>query len=407
MKPDSDQQQIAEFNDAWKGRGNLANLVTELERQRDARNDFVSDTRHLEVKCEAFADEPPRVQLIPTTASAFEWMPDGPMDFLQSAYHQLAGKTTPPIPTKFFDLMLADRPDRLTTLINSLHEDEPKKRFIRCLDNKIRAWLSNGYRVIENLDMAFTCLDEAQKKGAQVFEASLSDKRMRIKFCTQQVWDKIDITQRSGPKGEWFAGAIGNKELIGRTILGARIREELPGGPGTIHPVVSVLNSETGHGGFYVRIGILMGICFNVATLETVVSQVHLGERLDEGIFSREAISAESKAIMLKARDAVRAAFDQDKFRKMVAKAREAQADAISQPSGAIDNIVKAGIINEEQREAVLQYFLRDYDQTRFGLSQAVSRLAQDIDDSDIAGDMEEGAGLILKTPALAVVKAA
>jgi len=393
-------QELAEFNNAWKGRGSLGQLVAELERQRLARIDFVADVRHLKVECNG------GVKLIPTSAQAFEWMPAGAMMFNKSAYHQLAGKCSPSIPTKFFDKMLEERPGRLGDLINGLHMDDPEKRLVRTLDNEVRAWLSNGYRVIDNLDIAFTCMEEAHKKNAQVFEADLSDKRMRIKFTTQQVWDVIDIKQKSDDKSSWYAGAIGNRELIGKTILGARIQEELPGGPGTIHPVVTVLNSETGHGGFHVRIGILMGICFNVATLETIVSQVHLGERLDEGIFSREAISAESKAIMLKARDAVTAAFDPVKFRAIVAKAKAAQADKVESPTAAIDNVIELGVVNEEQREALMTYFLRDYDPTRFGFAQAVSRLAQDEEDPDNAGDLEALAGKIIREPALVLAKA-
>jgi hypothetical protein len=392
-------KQIAEFNDSWKGRGNLAQLVTELERQRDARIDFVADVRHLKVECNG------GMKLIPATAQAFEWMPEGPMLFNKSAWHQLAGKCSPSIPTKFFDKMIEERPDRLAELINGLHADDPEKRLVRTVDNKVRAWLSNGYRVIDNLDMAFTCLEEARKRNAQVFEADLSDRRMRIKFTTQQVWDVIDVKQRSGPQGGWYAGAIGNKELIGKTILGAHIREELPGGPGTIHPVVTVLNSETGHGGFHVRIGILLGMCFNIATLETIVTQIHLGSRLDEGIYSQEAISAESVAIMLKARDAVRAAFDPDKFRAIVAKAKAAQTDKVESPTAAIDNVIGTGAVNEEQREALMTYFLRDYDPTRFGFAQAVSRLAQDVEDPDDAGELEELAGKIIKEPALVLAK--
>jgi hypothetical protein len=44
---------------------------------------------------------------------------------------------------------------------------------------------------------------------------------------------------------------------------------------------------------------------------------------------------------------------------------------------------------------------LKDYDQTRFGFAQAVSRLAQDIDDPDAAGDLEQLAGKIIKQPEL------
>lgn len=390
---------VEEFNDSWKGRGTLAQLVTELERQRESRNDFVADVRHLEVAANG------GIQISPTTAQASEWMPDGAMQMRKSAYHQLAERTTPPMPTRFFDALMETRPHRLAELVNGLHKDDPKKRLVRCLDNQVRAWLSNGYRVIDNLDVAFECLQEARAKNAQVFEADLSDKRMRIKFTTQEVWDTIDIKQRTSPKGDWFAGAIGNKELMGRTILGARIREELPGGAGTIHPVVTVLNSETGHGGFHVRIGILMGICYNVATLETVVSRIHIGDRLEEGIFAQETISAESKAIMLKARDAVRAAFDPDKFRALVAKAKSSQAHTMDSPSAAIDNVIETGLVNDEQRDALMTYFLRDYDQTRFGFAQAVSRLSQDSDDPDYAGDLEVLAGKIIMNPDMVLAK--
>ena len=304
-------------------------------------------------------------------------------------------------PDQIIDKMMVERPNRLADLINGLHADDPKKRLVRTLDDKVRAWLSNSYRVIDNLDIAFTCLEQAQKLGAQVFEANLSDKRMRIKFTSQSVWDAINIKQCSGPQGNWYAAALGNKELMGKTILGARIKEELPGGPGTIHPVVTVLNSETGHGGFLVRIGILMGICFNVATLEDVVSRIHLGEKLEEGVFSQDTISVDSKAIMMKARDAVRAAFDPVKFKGIVARAKEAQSDVIAQPSAAVNNIVEAGLVNDEQKEALLEYFLKDYDYTRFGLAQAVSRLAQDIEDPDDAGDLEDLAGQLIKQPKL------
>ena len=61
--------EIAEFNDSWKGRGNLGNLVKELDRQREARIDFVADVRHLRVEING------GVKLIPTTPQAFEWIP--------------------------------------------------------------------------------------------------------------------------------------------------------------------------------------------------------------------------------------------------------------------------------------------------------------------------------------------
>jgi hypothetical protein len=402
MQQDNDTQvgaTIGEFNNSWKGRGNLAQLVQELERQKESRVDFVADVRHLTVEANG------GIKIIPASPQAEEWMPDGAMMMKKAAYHQLAQKCYPAIPTRYFDELMEHRPRRLADLVNGLHGDDPKKRLVRCLDNEVRAWLSNGYRVIDNMDIAFTCLQEAQQHNGQVFEADLSDRRMRIKFTSKEVWDTIDVKQRSGPQGGWYAGAIGNQELIGKTIMGAKVTDSLPGGLGTIHPVVTAMNSETGHGGFHIRIGLLLGMCYNVADLETVVSRVHIGERLEEGMFSQETISAESKAIMLKARDAIRAAFNPDMFKAMVAKAKAAQADVLSSPTAAINNVIKDGLVNEEQREALMTYYLRDYDPTRFGFAQAVSRLAQDIDDPDDAGDLEQLAGKIIKEPALVLAR--
>lgn len=401
MSKTSGPTQIAEFNNAWKGRGNLSNLVNELKRQKETRHDFVADVRNFRIDVNNGS-----ALLVPTTPSAGEWLPDGAMPFNNASVIQLAEKATPSIPKRFFDEMLHGHGHHLAALLNGLHTDSPSKRLVRCLDGKVRAWLSDSYLILDNYDMAYCCMEEAQRKSAQVIEASLTDKAMRVKFTTQQVWDAIDIKQRSAPQGDWYAGAIGNKDLQGKTVLGARISGELPGGPGTVHPVVTVSNSETGHGGFHVRIGILMGICFNVATLEDVVTKIHLGERMEEGIYTAETRAAEAKAIMLKARDAIRAAFEPAKFREMVARAKSAQEDKIEKPISAVDLVVEAGQFNNEHKEALLSYFMQDYDQTRFGLAQAVSRLAQDIEDGDDAAEMERFAGKIIKEPKLVAVPA-
>lgn len=169
-------QQRAEFNNSWKSRGTLANLVTELERQKETRVDFVADTRNFTV---AVTDGDPRgLLLVPTTDSAREWLPDGPLPFNERSLIQLAAKTEPSIPKKFFDKMLELRPQRLQELINHLHEDRPQKRLVRCLDDNVRAWLSNSYWIIDNYDMAFTCMDAAQRCAGQVIEANITDTHM-------------------------------------------------------------------------------------------------------------------------------------------------------------------------------------------------------------------------------------
>lgn len=265
---------------------------------------------------------------------------------------------------------------------------------IRMLDGKIRAMLSDRYRILDNYDLAFSALEVAKSSGADVMEASLSDRTMRIKFVSREIWDTIESTRTGSDSGNWYAGGLGNQKHLSR--VAAKSRGDLPGGPGTVHPLVTIGNSETGHGSLYVRIGILAGICFNLATVEDVAAKTHLGGRLDAGLYSNETQAADSKAIYLKIRDSIKAAFNPEHFRRIVERAKAAKLDTIEAPTLAVAQTVKRFDLTEEAEEGILEHFLRDYSQDRYGLAQAVSRFAQDVDDGDAAADLEQAAGLLI-----------
>ncbi|MFZ5875422.1 MAG: hypothetical protein ACOYXU_03335 [Nitrospirota bacterium] len=386
---------VSEFS-TWTGRGRLDQLVGELERQKEARIDFVADTRSV-----AVATRDGALFLVPTEARAMEWLPQQGMPIKDTALEQMGGKSVPSVPWRFLKELAKERPVRATELLNGLMQDAPGRRFIRCLDGQVRAVLSDRYRVLDHYDIAFAALDAVRAVGGEVIEASLSDTRMKLKFATRSIWDAIDESRKGDP-GSWYSGGLGNQEHLQR--VSARVGGELPGGPGTVHPLVTVSNSETGHGGFGVRIGLLRAICFNLATVEDVVAKVHLGDRLAVGIFTEETVSQESKLIYLKARDAIKAAFHPETFARMVAVARQAQEDTVTSPHSAVQNVAKAAGLSEDQRTALLGYFLREYDATRYGMAQAVARLAQDEADPDQAGVLEDLAGTILRSRDLALV---
>ncbi|MFZ5862430.1 MAG: hypothetical protein ACOYXR_06305 [Nitrospirota bacterium] len=386
---------VSEFS-AWTGRGRLDQLVGELERQKEARIDFVTDTRSVTVSAKDGS-----LYLVPAEPRAMEWLPQQGLLIKDTALEQVGAKAIPPVPWRFLKELARERPVRAMELLNGLMQDSPGRRFIRCLDGHVRAVLSDRYRVLDHYDIAFAALDVVRAAGGEVIEASLSDTRMKLKFTTRTVWDAIDESRKGDP-GSWYSGGLGNQEHLRR--VSARVGDELPGGPGTVHPLVTVSNSETGHGGFGVRIGLLRAICFNLATVEDVVAKVHLGDRLAVGIFTEETVSEESKLIYLKARDAIRAAFHPETFARMVAIARQAQEDGVTSPHSAVQNVAKAVGLAEERRTALLGYFLREYDATRYGMAQAVARLAQDESDPDQAGALEDLAGAILRSRDLTLV---
>jgi len=268
------------------------------------------------------------------------------------------------------------------------------KRLIRCLDGSCRAFLSERFRVIDHLDMLKPSLAKVMELGAKPLEASLSESHMRVKVVDTSVWDAIEQKRMSGGNG-WYAGGLGSQSYLSK--VHASSVGDLPGGPGTVHPIISLANSETGHGRFRVRLGILGAVCFNLATVEDVIVQMHLGSKQEVGILSQETIRMENEVIVAKALDAIEAAFTVDKFREIVRTIRNSQNVDVESPKSAMENIVKVSEhINDGDLDAMVNYFMRDYDNTIFGVGQAVSRFAQDIEDGDRASDVESLAGDIM-----------
>jgi len=384
-------------NSAWSGRGGLKQLVAELERQKDNTFDFVSDARNLELRVDE--GQPRLLRSAQADARAREWIPSEGYPVNDLAVTQLCERVDPAVPIKFLRSLIAERPEIASRLMTDLLARTETMNLVRCLDGRIRAFLSDRYAPLDNYTLAFAAMGVAKDSGAEVVECSLSETNMRIKFADRTVFEKLDEV-RQGDRSKWYAGGLGNQEYLGR--VSARTGGALPGGPGTIHPLVTIGNSETGGGRLYVRDGLLQAICFNLATVEDVVSNVHLGSRLDPGIFSRETMRKDAEAIMAKASDAIRTAFNPERFRRVVEKVRRAVGVAVK-PIEAVDFSVAQGIISEEQRDSLLAHFFGGVvgGETAYGFAQAVARLAQDLEDGDKAAALEDFAGKVISDPSL------
>jgi len=369
---------------AWQGRGRLVDLVTELERQAKAKADFVADTRSLKVE----ATESGLV-LKAADVKAGEWLPR-PAPIRPAALLQVGEKAEPSIPGQFLRRLAETRPARAAELLNGLMADGPARRFVRVLDGNVRAFLSDRFRVLDHYDIAFASLQAAREAGAVPLEAALTETSMRIKLTTPAVWESINQGRKAGRSIR--AGDMGNADYL--RSIGFDIGRDMPGGGGTVYPLVTISNSETGHGGYAVQVGIFEGACANGLIFEKAIGQVHLGERQAVGLFSEQTLAVESKAIFLKARDAVKGAFNADTFRALVNRCRDAQAVKVTAPSAAVENVAKAAGLSEKGKEALLAHFLGDYDMTRFGLAQAVARYAQDAD-TEAAPELEAIAGKV------------
>lgn len=371
----------------FRGRGRLEHVVAELRRQIDTRVDFVVDTADLRVQV---ADG--KLWLVPGP-SARDFLPADGLPMLDQAMLQLGERATPPVPARFLQAAVAQSPQRIADYLTAVMRDHHARRFVRCLDGKVRAFLSDRYRVIESLDVVGAVLQGAQDRPVRILEASVSDSHVRIKLINPTVWDRLNEGEAAH---QWIKpGQRSNADWLAR--VGINI-DDLPmqGGAETLWPIVTVGNSDTGHGGFGARIGLIQAICLNLAVTEQAVAHVHLGERLNEGVFTAETVSAEARAIALKARDVIMASFDQGKFAQLVAAMRLTNKHAVHAPVTAAQNVIGlAGALNERDLDALVRAFAHE-PQTVFGIGQAVARLAQDTNDPELANEREALAGAIL-----------
>lgn len=403
---------VAEYGvgSGWSGRGSLADLAAELQLQADAKHDVVVDPRALEIH--VGPDRQPRLfagDLAPAAYS--EFIPANGLALTKNAIEQIGARVSPTIAGKTATSLYQQRPEEFAALFTSLMQKTRSEttrggnRMMRCLGDTCRAWLSDQYLIMDHYDLVRFGLKSASEHNARVLEGSLTEDRMRLKLVSYDVWDAIETVRTGSDRASWYAGGLGSQAYLSK--VAATSRGRLPGqldgdpdidpaaGPDTVWPVVTITNSETGQGGLNIRLGVLVAACYNLATVEVAVNQIHLGERLDTGIYSESTVRKSEAAIMGKVADAIAAAFTPDRFAALCAGLRDAAADPIENPASAVRNVVSAARLPDALADKCLEHFLGDYRATRWGLSQAVTRAAQDIDDPDAAEELISLGGTI------------
>lgn len=386
----------------WKGRGRLERMVAELERQKASRLDFVAATPAVTF---VPAEEKGHIDMLLPVELGDEYAGER-VRVSDHSLGQIAAKTknvvnapgvglrnvmaTPGIPVKFIRELTACQPQIAADLINKLHGIGQERRLSRILSGRLRAWLSDSYRMVDNYDVAFHALDTARACGGEVIESRLTEQRMSIQFTTREVAGTV-IDKQNSVLGAPGSGA--NHEWLKTTNLewGNYNPPE-----GTVHPVITVSNSETGNGGFTVSIGVLVAFCINMAVVSTEISKIHIGQKLEEGMYQQDTIKTMSEAIVLQTRDIMRKAFDARWFHDLCDQMQESTDRVVMHPVRVVTNLCKDTGLNEENRDAILSHFMRGGSHNAWGVGQAVARTAQDVTDADIATFLEGIAGSVL-----------
>ena len=240
-----------------------------------------------------------------------------------------------------------------------------------------RAFLSDSYKMIDNLDVLTAALDGVRQTGVDVDidGCDLSDRRMYVRITAPEI------------------SALAPALLAG-------YRSPFTGETGADNPTVFaglvISNSEVGNGAFSITPRIVVQVCKNGMTItKDALRAVHLGEKMDEGLihWAEDTQAKSLQVVMLKARDAVNTFLD---TRYMETVLRRMEQESGVKLTGAVDEKVrqvgKKLLFDQSTIDGVLSHFIQAGDITAGGVMHAVTSWAQTVESPDRAADLEAAA---------------
>ncbi len=267
-----------------------------------------------------------------------------------------------------------------------------------------RAFLSDSYKVIDNLDALMATLEGIRQAGTDVeFDGlDLTERRLYARVVAPSV-RALAPALLSGYRSP-FGGRtyVPGGRWTPEQARAAAAREGRGYEPGT-EPVLFagfvISNSEVGDGAWSITPRIVAEICGNGLPITADVTRaIHLGSRQEQGIvrYSADTMDKELALITARARDAV-ATFLSTGY--LIAKVTEMERKAgvpVSHPDDTVRQVAKAAKFSDEMADQILGHFIRGGQLTAGGVMQAVTSVAQTLDDADAAHDLEAQAMRVL-----------
>lgn len=288
----------------------------------------------------------------------------GDFSINEHAHGQIAERLR--VPKVYYDRLRLEYPDLWATNVNTLFREEPENRMVRTLDGRVRAFLSDRYRRIDNEHIAETVLPILEEyEGLRIISSEVTERRLYI----TAVYPKLEAKIKEGD---------------------------------IIQAGLQISNSEIGAGSWSASYLAYRLKCKNGLKLKELgVKQYHIGKRVEEEgeleqFYSEETKRLDDSVILLKTRDIIRALLDGSSFALIVKKLNDARLDRIE----SVENTVMALATNYQLKEAekvgVVKNIYQEGDENRYGLANAVSFMANEADNYDRAMELQSIGGKII-----------
>lgn len=338
----------------------LQELATEINRQRELKRDFVGPSTAL--------DMAPRIALeggVEIGVGGNGWFAVNDL-----AHEQIADRLE--IPRRYYQRMLAARPALLAENVNAWLHHKPENRLVRTLDGRVRAFLSDRYRPLDNYDLAEAVLPGLlSTPGLRVESSEVTDRRLYIKAVNERVQAEV-------VKGD------------------------------VVQAGISISNSEVGCGALNIQPLVYRLVCSNGAIMEDgSLRKYHAGKALaggDDGDartwerLSDETRQATDQAFWMQVRDLSKAALDESIFNRALDRMRQAaDQKLVAGPVEVVEVLDRRLGLREGEKGGILQSLIEGGDLSRWGLANAITAASQSVASYDRATELERLGGQILE----------
>lgn len=342
----------------------IQNLYGELERQREARKDLIADTRSINIS----STNGVSMLSVSTGEDILSYR------VTDIAHRQIADRLN--IPYKYYERMRTDYPALLDKNVNGWLLKNPERRMLRTLDGKLRAFLSDRYRRLDNLELVDHVLPViAEMKGCEIISCDITETHLYLKVINKTM------------KAEIVPGDVVQAGFV-------------------------ISNSEIGLGALKVEPLVYRLVCKNgMISKDLAHKKYHTGKQVEDTdnayeLYSDATLAADDKAYFMKVQDIVSAAVDEAKFNLTIDKMRTAMSIKTGDnPVQTVEVLGDRYVLNKLERASILRHFIMGNDYSHFGLVNAVTRSSQDVQDYNRATELERIGGTLLDEGVEAVSK--
>ena len=260
-----------------------------------------------------------------------------------------------------------------------------------------RAFLSDSYKVIDNLDALMATLDGIRQAGTEVvFDGlDLTERRLYARVVAPSIRalaPALLAGYRSPFGGRTYVPGGGWTPEQARAAAAREGRGYAPGTEPVLFAGFVISNSEVGDGAWSITPRIVAEICGNGLQITADVTRaIHLGSRQTEGIvrYSADTMDKELALITARARDAVATFLSTGYLTGKITEMERQAGVPVTHPDQTVRQVAKAAKFSDETADAILGHFIRGGQLTAGGVMQAVTSVAQTLDDADAAHEME------------------